>query len=195
MGAQGGNPLLYPHFLELYRAACDRGFVTAILGNPAAPSYLEKITAIRSPAFFQVSLEGLRTHNDYIRGRGNFDNVMQFLNLLRTLSIPSQVMLTLTKDNLDQVLPLAEHLRGRADYFTYNRLAQVGFYDLPGWGCDYCSVTLSRDYVFVTDGSSTLSVLRYAGPRPSPSPTPARTPPATATPSPSTGLYLPVMLK
>ena len=36
------------------------------------------------------------------------------------------VMLTLTRDNLDQVLPLAELLRGRADHFTFNRLSAVG---------------------------------------------------------------------
>ena len=35
-------------------------------------------------------------------------------------------MLTLTRDNLSQVLPLAEILRGRADLFTFNRLSLVG---------------------------------------------------------------------
>ena len=40
--------------------------------------------------------------------------------------IYSMVMLTLTRDNLDQVLPLAELLRGRTDSFTFNRLSQVG---------------------------------------------------------------------
>ena len=36
------------------------------------------------------------------------------------------VMLTLTADNVDQVLPLAGSLRGRVDLFTFNRLSQVG---------------------------------------------------------------------
>ncbi|MCK7513012.1 MAG: hypothetical protein MZV70_59310 [Desulfobacterales bacterium] len=30
----GGNPLLYPKFLDLYRAAVDRGFPVVILGKP-----------------------------------------------------------------------------------------------------------------------------------------------------------------
>jgi hypothetical protein len=38
----------------------------------------------------------------------------------------TMVMLTLTRDNLDQVLPLAELLRDRADFFTFNRLSTVG---------------------------------------------------------------------
>lgn len=122
----GGNPFLYPHFLELYQAASERGFITAILGNPVSRKDVERMTALRKPAFYQVSLEGLREHNDYIRGEGTFDNVLEFLDILHEFEIPSQVMLTLTRDNLNQVIPLAEVLRHRADFFTFNRLAQVG---------------------------------------------------------------------
>jgi len=38
----------------------------------------------------------------------------------------SMVMLTLTRDNLAQVLPLAKLLEDRADAFTFNRLSTVG---------------------------------------------------------------------
>ena len=122
----GGNPLLYPHFLDLYRAASDRGFVVAILGNPASKKTIGALCEIQRPAFYQVSLEGLREHNDYIRGPGTFDRVIEFLRILRDFNIPSQVMLTLTNDNIQQVLPLAEMLRDRVDTFNFNRLSQVG---------------------------------------------------------------------
>ena len=36
------------------------------------------------------------------------------------------VMLTLTRDNMDQVLKLADQLNGLTDLFTFNRLAAVG---------------------------------------------------------------------
>jgi selenobiotic family peptide radical SAM maturase len=122
----GGNPLLHPHFFELYQAAVDRNLQVAILGNPASRATMEKILAIRRPVFFQVSLEGLAEHNDYIRGPGHFARVMDFLALLRELDIYSMVMLTLTRDNQEQVLPLAQLLRDRVDLFTFNRLAMVG---------------------------------------------------------------------
>lgn len=122
----GGNPLLYPHFLELYQAAVDRGFTVAILGNATSKERLLPLLAIRKPAFYQVSLEGLPEHNDYIRGTGYFARVMEFLDLLREEEIYSMVMLTLTRGNVDQVLPLAELLRDRADLFVFNRLAMVG---------------------------------------------------------------------
>ena len=122
----GGNPLLYPHFLELYQAAVERGFSVAILGNATSKERLLPLLAIEKPAFYQVSLEGLPEHNDFIRGKGYFARVMEFLDLLREQEIYSMVMLTLTKGNMAQVLPLAELLRDRADLFVFNRLAMVG---------------------------------------------------------------------
>ncbi|MDH3393734.1 MAG: thio(seleno)oxazole modification radical SAM maturase SbtM, partial [Desulfobulbaceae bacterium] len=122
----GGNPLLYPHFNDLYQRASDLGFSLGILGNPAPRERIEEFAKIRQPAFFQVSLEGLREHNDLIRGAGHFDRVMDFLVLLKDLDIYSMVMLTLTEANRGQVLPLAELLRGKADSFTFNRLSPVG---------------------------------------------------------------------
>lgn len=122
----GGNPLLHPNFSMLYTAAADRGFMTAILGNPTKRKALDEIVAIQPPEFYQVSLEGLQPHNDYIRGKGHFERVIKFLPKLRDTGIYSMVMLTLTRDNKDEVLPLAKLLKGKVDLFTFNRLAMVG---------------------------------------------------------------------
>lgn len=122
----GGNPLLYPHFSELYREAIEKGFTVAILGNPAPREKIEELVSIQRPSFFQVSLEGLPEHNDAVRGSGHFAKVIEFLQVLRELGIYSMVMLTLTRDNLNQILPLTEILCGKADSFTFNRLSQVG---------------------------------------------------------------------
>ena len=51
---------------------------------------------------------------------------MTFLDVLKELGIYSMVMLTLTNENIDQVLPLSEELRNKADLFTFNRLSRVG---------------------------------------------------------------------
>ncbi len=122
----GGNPLLHPEFFELYQAAVNEGFLVAILGNPTDARTLERLVAIQPPALFQVSLEGLREHNDWIRQAGHYDRVLGFLDRLREHGVPSQVMLTLTRANMGQVLPLAEVLRERADRLTYNRISLVG---------------------------------------------------------------------
>jgi selenobiotic family peptide radical SAM maturase len=122
----GGNPLMYPDFQNLYKAAADRGFSLAILGNPASKNTLERFLDIQPMTHFQISLEGLEEYNDYIRGAGHFKRSFEFLDTLKDLGIYSMVMLTLNKENMDQVLPLGRLLTGRADSFTFNRLAMVG---------------------------------------------------------------------
>jgi selenobiotic family peptide radical SAM maturase len=122
----GGNPLLYPHFDDLYRVAAQRGFTPAVLGNPVSAGRIKELSDIIRPAFFQVSLEGLEKRNDSVRGAGHFRRTIRFLQVLSDLGIYSIVMLTLTKDNMDEVLPLCEFLRDRTNLFTFNRLAMVG---------------------------------------------------------------------
>jgi selenobiotic family peptide radical SAM maturase len=122
----GGNPLLYPKFNELYRAAAERGFSIAILGNAAPRERVAELIRIQMPSHYQVSLEGLEEHNDSIRGKGYYRKVMEFLPVLRELGVYSMVMLTLTRDNMEQIIPLAEELRDICDSFTFNRLSLVG---------------------------------------------------------------------
>lgn len=122
----GGNPLLYPHFLDLYRAATERDLMVAILGNACDRSLLERILSIEMPAYFQVSLEGVERHNDEIRGAGNFRRTVAFLKMLTGMGVPNMVMLTLTKHNMEQVLPLAQELEGVTDGLAFNRLALFG---------------------------------------------------------------------
>lgn len=122
----GGNPLLHPDFFELYGTIAAAGTPISLLGNPASEAEVTALATIRKPTFYQVSLEGLEAHDDSIRGQGHFARTLRFLDLLREAGIRSVVMLTLTRDNLEQVLPLGEVLRGRADRFTFNRLAAVG---------------------------------------------------------------------
>ena len=122
----GGNPLLHPDFMTLYRAAAERGLATALLGNPTSSQKLSEIVAVQMPAYFQVSLEGLESYDDRIRGTGHFRRTLEFLDIMADLNVPNEVMLTLTKENLAQVLPLGELLRNRTGSFAFNRLALFG---------------------------------------------------------------------
>lgn len=122
----GGNPMLYPHLATIHQEAADRGFTVGILGNPTSEDQLRDLQRKGPVSFYQLSLEGLPEHNDYIRGRGHFQSVLDFLQVLKKLDIFSMVMLTLTKANTRQVLDLAGMLQDRADLFTFNRLSTVG---------------------------------------------------------------------
>ncbi|TKB08240.1 selenobiotic family radical SAM modification target peptide [Desulforhopalus sp. IMCC35007] len=74
----------------------------------------------------QQDLEKLQEHNGYIRGTGYLKRVLDFLLLLKEMKIYSMVMLTLTRENMAQVLALAEILQDKPDLFTFNRLAMMG---------------------------------------------------------------------
>ncbi|MCB2228767.1 MAG: selenobiotic family peptide radical SAM maturase [Desulfarculaceae bacterium] len=122
----GGNPLLHPELPALYQAAVDQGLTVALLANPCGREQLERLLAIAPPAFFQVSLEGLAEHNDRMRGLGHFARTLKFLELLKELNVYSMVMLTLSRDNQEQVIPLARLLADKTDQFNFNRLTLVG---------------------------------------------------------------------
>ncbi|MBI1866025.1 MAG: radical SAM protein, partial [Nitrospirae bacterium] len=63
----GGNPFLYPGFMDVYRAAASAGHAISILGNPVSREQIAKIAEVRRPFYYQVSLEGLPEYNDRIR--------------------------------------------------------------------------------------------------------------------------------
>lgn len=122
----GGNPLLYPQFLDIYRAAAERDFMIAVLGNASDRATIEQLVDIQMPVYYQVSLEGLEQHNDEIRGAGNYRRTVDFLRTLTEMDVPNMVMLTLTRHNMEQVIPLAEELEGITGGLTFNRLALFG---------------------------------------------------------------------
>lgn len=164
----GGNPLLHPDFLSIYRAAADRGFTLFVLGNPATREQIDALLSIRQPDFFQVSLEGLPGHNNFIRGSGHFERTMRFLEILRERGVYSMVMLTLTQENIHQVLPLAELLQDKADAFFFNRLSKAGqgaSLDLPAKQ-EYISfleqyAEASEKYPLLGFKDNLFNVLRY----------------------------------
>lgn len=122
----GGNPMRYAHFWELYKVIINAKIPVSILGNPIGSETMKRLCEIGAPTYYQVSLEGLREHNDAVRGAGHYDRVMSFLVEARKQGLETHVMLTLTRDNMGQVLALGEELRGFVRRFTFNRLSQVG---------------------------------------------------------------------
>lgn len=122
----GGDPLLHPDFWEIYAAATARQLRTSILGNPVPGEVLDRLVAIQDPLSYQVSLEGLAAHDDHVRGEGHFARTLAFLEAARIRGVTTHVMVTLTRDNLDQVVPLARSLRGLAHRVSFSRLARVG---------------------------------------------------------------------
>jgi selenobiotic family peptide radical SAM maturase len=122
----GGDPLAYPHFWELYETAAQAGMPISILGNPVAGEVIARLKRVAEPLYYQVSLEGIGEQNDAIRGAGHYARTLEFLEAAREMGLRTHVMLTLTRANLNQVVPLGEALRLLTCRLTFNRLSQVG---------------------------------------------------------------------
>jgi selenobiotic family peptide radical SAM maturase len=122
----GGDPFLYPYFWDLYESIAKKGIQVSILGNPISSDEVKGLLEIQRPLYYQVSLEGLKEHNDEMRGSGHFDQAVSFLRTAESFGLRTHVMLTLTKSNLDQVIPLGEFLRNKTCRFTFNRLSKTG---------------------------------------------------------------------
>jgi selenobiotic family peptide radical SAM maturase len=122
----GGDPLQYRDFWDLYATIAKAGISVSILGNPIFGAEIHRLLSLQPPLYFQASLEGLREHNDHVRGSGHFERTMFFLEAARGAGLRTHVMLTLTRANLFQVIPLGDMLRGLTCRFTFNRLSNVG---------------------------------------------------------------------
>jgi selenobiotic family peptide radical SAM maturase len=122
----GGDPFYHPDFWAIYEEIARRRIPVALLANPIPEQDIRRLLAIGPPQYYQVSLEGLSPHNDWIRGEGHFARTIAFLETAQRLDLITHVMVTLTRDNLEQIIPLGNQLRYLTCLFTFNRLSQVG---------------------------------------------------------------------
>ncbi|HNW92558.1 MAG TPA: radical SAM protein [bacterium] len=125
----GGDPLLRPGWERLLTELHRRRKRVVILGNPETltDSNLERLAAC-GVSGFQVSLDGLESRHDEMRGPGSFRRTLAALPRLAAHGIPSQVMFTLHAGNSNDLIPLlrlvAEHTP--AERFVFDQLSSVG---------------------------------------------------------------------
>lgn len=127
----GGEPLMYPHVVELARLAyqhCRPGVIN-IPTNGILPSIPERVERIarscpESQLIVNLSLDGVGKQHDYIRGvPGNFEKFEERLGELLALraSLPNltvgihSVVSTFSVGHLDQLIAYAD--RSGADQF------------------------------------------------------------------------------
>ncbi len=94
---------------------------TLIKNNVPALQNLNKLH------YIQLSLEGRKEKNDEIRGSGVFDQVVESTNLLKKVEIPVRWMITLHKDNAEEVPHIIDlALENDVDFLTFERLIPTG---------------------------------------------------------------------
>lgn len=97
----GGEPFTRPDILELLGDLTDRGISTCVSTNGTQfDEYtLDRLEGM-DPLYLQVSLDGLKSDNDAIRGDGVFDTVRETLSQLRERDIGTTVNTVVTSQNV-----------------------------------------------------------------------------------------------
>ncbi|MBR5041354.1 MAG: radical SAM protein [Clostridiales bacterium] len=103
----GGDPLLHPKIDEVLLYAHDKG---ASIGLKCCSNkindktvHLFKLANIERVC---LSLEGMKTFNDMMRGKGDFDRTVNALSLLKKEGFYVRIKMTISKLNKHQVAPL-----------------------------------------------------------------------------------------
>lgn len=113
---QGGEPFCYSYTPEIIRAIKNHGMAVSILTNGTLlkGKNLQCInTCLDALDMVQISLDGLKKSNDYIRGQGVFQRVF---DNLKKITFPNIVVnCVVTNYNLDELPALCELLNNETN--------------------------------------------------------------------------------
>lgn len=126
----GGEPFMRKDFFKFLPEVHKKSnlFRWGLLSNGSfiTQSVVEELKSYGID-YYQVSLEGLEECNDEIRGKGSYKKVLRAIRILSNQGVHTNVSLTLTKKNIQQIPELCEILYN-AGVFRINtrRLIPLG---------------------------------------------------------------------
>lgn len=105
----GGEPLLYPHFLDVCAEVKRRHFLLGILTNGTliTSEYAEKIKSY-DPYYVQVSIDGAEDTHNAIRGQGAFRKTVDGLARLIKQGIRTSISFTAHAQNYKEFYDVAK---------------------------------------------------------------------------------------
>lgn len=97
----GGEPFVRNDFIDLLEAArATELFSVGILSNGLLPEQDDLLRLQKlNPSFVQLSMEGSKTTNDSIRGKGSTESVQKAMRAYRELQIPVMLSFTANAEN------------------------------------------------------------------------------------------------
>ena len=146
LAVSGGDPILHPDFWRFAEELHRRGIYWVIMGNPF---HLDEEVCKRMYQLgcrrYQLSLDGLEDFHDHMRKPGSFRETVRAIGDLRKAGIQAQVMATVSKMNLEDVLELMDHVVeiGATD-FTFARYCATS----PEKATDYPTPEEYRDFLY-----------------------------------------------
>jgi 7,8-dihydro-6-hydroxymethylpterin dimethyltransferase len=137
----GGEPFVFKGFLKaVARILQDPAKHVAILTNGTAlDAHREALLSLeRARLHFQVSMDGMKTTHEGIRGSGTFAKLIQSLQFLRGHAFQVSLSMSVSQDNVDQMSDLVD-LAVTQDilnlhymwFFKRGQSASTGFVEAP----------------------------------------------------------------
>lgn len=110
----GGEPLCNPYFfkiLDLIKKDADIISFSILSNGTLINESIARRIKSYNPEYVQVSLEGGRKTNDYIRGKGTYNKIAQGINYLRKENIFTSISFTATKVNYKEFPKVVKYAR------------------------------------------------------------------------------------
>lgn len=108
----GGEPLIAPYIEEVICYFKEQKIPVAVITNGQVLN--EKIKkVINSVATVLVSIDGFEEDNDYIRGKGTWENSIKFLEYIQDRGIDCGVTTVITKKNVDNLEKMIHYLEDK----------------------------------------------------------------------------------
>ena len=110
----GGEPLCNPYLFKILELIkCDKDLISfSLLTNGTLINEeIAKIIKSYNPEYVQVSLEGGKKTNDYIRGKGTYKRITNGIINLRNQGIFTSISFTATKLNYKEIPKVVKYAR------------------------------------------------------------------------------------
>lgn len=149
VGFSGGEPLLYPSLPEVSHAAAELGMFTTVTTNGLLITASRLAALSESVHLLAISLDGIPSSHDRIRGRrGAFNSLVDRLELVRRSGIPFGFIFTLTQHNVHELTWVAQFAASQgARLLQIHPLEEVGRARSELQGCRPDDVEMAFAYL------------------------------------------------
>ncbi len=109
----GGEPLFCPHLFKLldeFKKDEDLYSFSILTNGILLTDEMTEKIASYNPLFIQVSLEGTKKTNDFVRGKGTYEKIGNAIKLLKKYNIPVSVSFTATKLNYKEFPKVVDYV-------------------------------------------------------------------------------------
>ena len=127
MNISGGEPTLRKDLFELISFIKSEGAYPYLLTNglKLSEDYTSKLVESGCGGV-QISLEGIQSENDLLRGKGSYNKAVKGLKAAKDMGLSVTVGVTISKGNVETIFDLFEELDGGVNKFHVRELTPIG---------------------------------------------------------------------